>query len=82
MAATDELLLEVGLVDEVPLEVELEDPLGVEVEEPLGVEVEEPLGIELEEPLGIELEDDLVAEPVADPVVLVPVPDAAVFSWT
>jgi len=66
VAATDELVLELGLVGDVPLEVELEDPLG----------------IELDEPLGIELDDDPVAEPVVDPLVLVPVPDAAVFSWT
>jgi hypothetical protein len=66
VAATDELVLELGLVGEVPLAVELDDPLG----------------IEFEEPLGIEPDDDPVAEPVVDPLVLVPVPDAAVFSWT
>src|SRR5690349_1801509 len=60
VAATDELVLELGLVGEVPLEVELDDPLG----------------IELDDPLGIEPDDDPVAEPVVDPLVLVPVPDA------
>ena len=58
VAATDELVLELGLVGEVPLAVEPGDPLG------------------------IELEDGPVAEPVVDPVVLVPVADTAVFNWT
>jgi len=65
VAATDELVLELGLVGEVPLAVEPGDPLGIEGE-----------------PLGIELEDGPVAEPVVDPVVLVPVADTAVFNWT
>jgi len=37
VAATDELVLELWLIDDVPLEVELEGPLGTELEEPLGI---------------------------------------------